>query len=237
MPLPEAILFDLDDTIVSYHMVGDLAWNKVCSDFTEKRKILDVKTLRNAIDEAGKWFWSDPERHRTGRLDLNNARRDVVRLALQKLGCFEEDCAVEIADNYSNLHQEMIHMFPGSEETLKELVKRGVKLALLTNGNAEKQRYKINKFNLERFFDACLVEGELGFGKPDDRVFKLALDKLKVTPEQAWMVGDNLEWDIAASQKLGIYSIWNDYNKKGLPENSKIIPDRIINSIHELLMP
>lgn len=81
----------------------------------------------------------------------------------------------------------------------------------------------------------CLIEGELGFGKPDLRVYKVALDRLNVTPDQAWMVGDNLEWDIAAPRSLGIYSIWNDYKNKGLPKNSKIIPDRIINNISELL--
>jgi hypothetical protein len=47
-------------------------------------------------------------------------------------------------------------------------------------------------------------------------------------------VGDNLEWDVAAPQRLGIYGIWNDYLNKGLPPTTNIHPDRIINSISEL---
>lgn len=233
--LPKAIFLDLDDTIVSYHLLCEPAWSRVCEDFAQSYGILDGKTLYSAINETARHYWSDPERHRQGRLNLDGTRREIVMQAFRKLDCLDGDNAFMLADNYSNLHQEMIHMFPDAEETIKELVSRGIKLALITNGNSVKQRYKINKFGLEKYFDACLVEGEVGFGKPDPRVFRLAMEKLQVTPEEVWMVGDNLEWDIEAPQKLGIYSIWNDYSRKGLPADSKIVPDRIINNIRELL--
>ena len=75
----------------------------------------------------------------------------------------------------------------------------------------------------------------MGYGKPNEAVFLRALDELNLRPESVWFVGDNLEWDIEGPQKLGIFSIWNDYGKKGLPPSSKIIPDRIINNISELV--
>jgi len=129
----------------------------------------------------------------------------------------------------------LIHPFSEAIETLQELVRRGVKLALITNGNAKKQRYKIDKFKLAEYFEVCLVEEEVGFGKPDRRVFELAMEKLGVTPSETWMVGDNLEWDIEIPKQLGIYTIWNDYLKRGLPTGSKIMPDQIIYQISELL--
>jgi putative hydrolase of the HAD superfamily len=49
------------------------------------------------------------------------------------------------------------------------------------------------------------------------------------------MVGDNLAWDIEAPQKLGIYAVWNDYDKAGLPKNTTVVHGRIIHSISELL--
>jgi FMN phosphatase YigB (HAD superfamily) len=49
------------------------------------------------------------------------------------------------------------------------------------------------------------------------------------------MVGDDLQRDIAGAQKLGIYSIWCDYGRNGLPEGSRVKPDKIINNIAELL--
>lgn len=233
---PKAILFDLDDTIISFDGVCEPAWEKICTEFAPKMGMTDATVLLNAIRETRQWYWGDPDRHRIGRLDLDNARREVVGLALKTLGYPEVACAVELADGYTRLQEEMIHLFPGAIETLEELTRRGIKLALLTNGNKAKQRAKIDRFNLQRFFQTCLVEGELGFGKPDLRVYGKALEELGVGADQTWMVGDNLEWDVAAPQKLGIYGIWNDYCGKGLPLHSGVVPDRIISNIRELLM-
>jgi putative hydrolase of the HAD superfamily len=49
------------------------------------------------------------------------------------------------------------------------------------------------------------------------------------------MVGDNLEWEVVAPQRLGIYAIWYDGYGIGLPPGSPIRPDRIIRSLPELL--
>jgi putative hydrolase of the HAD superfamily len=49
------------------------------------------------------------------------------------------------------------------------------------------------------------------------------------------MIGDNLEWEVVAPQRLGIYAIWIDTHGEGLPPDSVIKPDRIIRSLTELL--
>ncbi len=98
----------------------------------------------------------------------------------------------------------------------------------------EKQRTKIERFDLGKYFGIILIEGEQGFGKPDKRVYIKALEGLDLKLEECWAVGDNLEWDVEGPQKLGIFGIWNDFSNKGLPEDSSIAPDRIINSIVEL---
>ena len=49
------------------------------------------------------------------------------------------------------------------------------------------------------------------------------------------MVGDNLEWEIVAPQRLGIYAIWHDGYGVGLPPDSPIRPDRIVRCLSELL--
>jgi putative hydrolase of the HAD superfamily len=127
-------------------------------------------------------------------------------------------------------------LFEGAIETLEYLVEKCVKLALMTNGETVKQREKIRRFDLEKYFTITLIEGEQGFGKPDERVFIKALEGLKLGPDECWAVGDNLEWDVAGPQKMGIFGIWNDFRKSGLPLDSEVRPDRIINSIRELMV-
>jgi len=156
-------------------------------------------------------------------------------MALEQIGCVDEKTAVNIAANYAGILDESLDFFPNVEKTLTKLIKKKVKLALLTNGAGEVQRAKINRFGLAQYFPTCLVEGELGYGKPDQRVFKMALNKLDVRPNQAWMVGDDLERDIAGAQTAGIFSIWHDYKKTGLPAGSMVTPDKTISNITELL--
>ena len=77
----------------------------------------------------------------------------------------------------------------------------GCKLAVLTNGAGAAQRGKLTRFGLENLFDEVLIEGEVGFGKPDPRIYRLALARLGLPADRVWMVGDNLEWDVRAPQR------------------------------------
>ena len=80
-----------------------------------------------------------------------------------------------------------------------------------------------------------VIEGEFGAGKPDEAVYRHVLGALRVPAAGAWMVGDNLEWDVAAPQRLGPAAAWIDGPGRGLPEGSAVKPDRILRAFPELL--
>jgi putative hydrolase of the HAD superfamily len=234
--LPKAILFDLDDTIISFEGASEPAWEKCCDIFINNVKTtFNSRTLFENINKVRRWYWSDPERHKIGRMNMIKARRDIVKKALEDLGYIDETNSYIMADNYSKLQEDLICLFPDSISCLENLKTLGIRLVLITNGTSEKQRGKINRFCLSDYFEFFLIEEEICCGKPDPYVYEIALDLLKLNANEVWMVGDNLVWDIEASQKVGIFAIWNDYNGKGLSKYSKIIPDRIISSISELL--
>jgi putative hydrolase of the HAD superfamily len=128
-----------------------------------------------------------------------------------------------------------MHVFPGARETLDSLRALCVRLALVTNGAAEVQRGKLTRFALERHFDHIQIEGEHGFGKPEERAYTHAMTALGVAAHETWMVGDNLEWEVVAPQRLGIHAIWYDGAGTGIPVGSPIRPDRIVRSLPELL--
>ena len=234
--LAKAIIFDLDDTLLSYREACDVAWKKVGVEFAAKYDhLFDSETLLRAVSEASSRYWSDKKRDQWGRLNMFEARRIVVASAFEKLDIKNKLLSDDIADTYSQLQYEYIKPFPGAIETLEALVKMNVRLILITNGSTLLQWAKIKRFKLQRYFEECLVEGDLDFGKPDIRIFNMAIKRLGLPVEKVWSIGDNLEWDIQIPQMLGMYAVWNDYKSAGLPENSLIVPDRIINGIHELL--
>lgn len=233
--LPKGILFDLDDTIIQFECESETVWSEVCGIYYSDCNLSESGLLMQTISKTRKWFWSDPKRNKASRQNLYNARREVVNFALENIGITNLSLAWKIADSYSELREQYIEFFPGAEETLQKIKDNNVKLSLITNGQAEYQRKKIARFNLERYFDSILIEGEIGIGKPDREVYIKAFKSLGLNHDDVWAVGDNLEWEVRGPQELGIYSIWNDYRKKGLPPGSEIIPDRIIHSISELM--
>ena len=239
--LPRAILFDLDDTILSAFGQAAGQWQRVIADFAEHLVPHPPDDVIDAIMAYSRYLWADEARHKDWRHRIGEARRHIVANAFARLTTARghrppppEICDA-IADRFNELQEAELRMFPGAHETLDRLKELGVLLALVTNGAAAPQRKKVRRFALEHRFDHIQIEGEHGFGKPEEQAYRHALQSLGVGAHQTWMVGDNLEWEVVAPQRLGIYAIWYDGYSAGLPPGSPIRPDRIIRSLPELL--
>ncbi|WP_066505325.1 HAD family hydrolase [Abyssisolibacter fermentans] len=232
--LPKAIIFDLDDTIISLKGTANETWQLMCDEYSKINNNVDSKTLYTTITETRLAYWNDRKSNDKGRKNQKEARREIIGNVFDKLNLPREDVNL-IADTFSEKRLKALRFFPMAQETLEILKKKGIKLALITNGEAKIQRYKIERFELEKYFDIILIETEVGYGKPDIRTYKSVMDYMNVMPNQTWSIGDNLIWDVQAPQKLGIYSIWNDFENVGLPEDTTIVPDRIITRIHDII--
>src|SRR5262249_18628408 len=125
-------------------------------------------------------------------------------------------------------------IYPDALPCLASLRAAGTRLALVTNGDTGMQQDKIARFALGGLFDAILIEGQFGRGKPDPAVYHHVLEALDVAPSEATMVGDNLEWDVAGAQRVGMRGVWIDRASRGLPDGHPITPDRVIASLAEL---
>jgi putative hydrolase of the HAD superfamily len=237
-PLPNAMLIDMDDTILSAYSKPDAAWLAVAQEFAAELGPLSPAEAAAAVAAAGREFWETAAAH--WRLKLDEARHVVVTNGFASLAAagkttMPRDFCIRMADRYSVYREEQMQLFPGVHDAIDALKGHGVKLALVTNGAAETQRAKIVRFALTHRFDHIQIEGEHGFGKPEERAYTHAMDALGVTARDTWMIGDNLEWEVVTPQRLGIYAIWMDAHGDGLPAGSTIRPDRIIRSLSDLL--
>ena len=232
---PDAILFDLDDTILNDERSVEPAWRKVCADVAAQVSDLNQVELYETISRRGTWFWSDPERHRIGRTNPVEASYGIIHESLQTLGHDLPSLARSAAESYREMRSAGAQLFAGALDTLIGLDQLGLRLGLITNGNGPAQRAKIDRFGLAKLFHHVLIEGEFGCGKPDPRVYWTSMNALGCRPSNTWMVGDNLEWEVAAPQQLGLTAIWVDPSGHGLPLGTSIRPSSIIRSVTEVL--
>ena len=233
--LPKALLLDLDETILDWYSDPDEAWLQLCREFAGSLGDVPAEELQAAVLQARDWYWSDAERARRGRLDLRLARRYILLRAFARFDIPDWPLVTRMGERYNHIRDEAMRPFPGAIESLHRLRMANIRLGLITNGSAEGQRAKIERFSLAGYFDHIQIEGEFGIGKPDARVFQHALDALGVEPAEAWMVGDNLEFDIHGAQQVGIYAVWIDSRGDGLPDGATVRPDRIIRSLSDLV--
>jgi len=99
----------------------------------------------------------------------------------------------------------MYSLQPDAIATLRALHQR-FKLGIAANQPENALRY-LKKLGILEFFDSCRVSGEIGFSKPDVRLFLRVLDDLKSKAEESIMVGDRIDNDIIPAKLVGMRTI------------------------------
>jgi FMN phosphatase YigB (HAD superfamily) len=77
-----------------------------------------------------------------------------------------------------------------------------------------------------------IASGEVGFGKPDRRIFTTALERLGVRAGEAIAIGDSLERDVLGAHNAGLRSIW--LNREGWTEPGPVVADAETASLSEV---
>lgn len=233
LPRPQGLIIDLDDTLLDTTDSSTRVWRATRDHFLDEIG-RSPEAIDSALDHARDWYWQDPVRNAAGRIDLFHARVEVVQIALDALAVDQPGLAQRFADHYTEHRVAAMQLFPEARETLAKLRGRGLKLVLLSNGHGESQRQKVTRFELAAHFDAVLIEGEMGVGKPDPVVYERAMDAMGIGPGQTWIIGDNLRWEVVVPQELGLTAVWVDFAGRGLPKDSSARPDAIVQSVAEL---
>lgn len=250
-----SILFDLDDTLVVEGVSADAAFLATCERAHEKHGI-NTEALHQSVRYHARELWrasptitycraigissweglwarflgNDPNLKRL-RAWAPTYRREAWFRALADYGVSDSSFAEQLAAIFLSERRARHVVFPDVEDNLANL-KKVYQLALVTNGAPDLQREKIQGANLAQYFDTILISGEVGIGKPDFRIFKLALDTLAASPSEAVMVGDSLDRDILGAQRAGIKGIW--LNRSGCDLTSSVVPDAQVTSLNQM---
>jgi HAD superfamily hydrolase (TIGR01549 family) len=115
-------------------------------------------------------------------------------------------------------------LYPDSNEVQRELRLRGLKLGLVSNGYEEEIHLILEKVNLEKAtFDIIVGVDTVQCMKPHPDIFKYALKKLKITPEETMFVGDDVERDYKGATNACIHALLIDRKEKHKQSGLKTI--------------
>lgn len=133
-------------------------------------------------------------------------------------------------------HSELEVPYPDAAPILQELMRRGYKLGVIANQNCGTEQ-RLKNWGLLPFFEMIAASSELCIAKPDPAIFQWALQHADCSPQNAVMVGDRMDNDIAPANRLGIHTI---RLKRGLgayhePQSDDEIPEYTISTLAELL--
>jgi HAD superfamily hydrolase (TIGR01662 family) len=105
--------------------------------------------------------------------------------------------------------QRFWHLEADAIPTLQHLHQLGYRMAVISNAMDDRNTQDlVDKGRLRGFFEIILSSASAGVRKPDVRIFSTVLERMRVAPHQAVMVGDTLNADILGAQRAGIHDIW-----------------------------
>jgi HAD superfamily hydrolase (TIGR01549 family) len=194
--LPDAILFDTDNTLYPYdpaHAAAQSAVrNKVVSTFSIKAEVFD-KAFMEAREQIKIRLKHTASSH--SRLLYLQRMLEIMGLGSQVL------LALDFEQTYWRTFLSNAVLFDEVKELLDDLRLLGVPTAIVTDLTAQIQFRKVVYFGLDRYFDYIVTSEEAGYDKPHEAPFQLALEKMQPKGGCVWMIGDNPVNDIRGARE------------------------------------
>ena len=131
-----------------------------------------------------------------------------------------------------NLYK-ILNTFPEVKEVLKNLKEKKYKISILSNGTPDLLDGLVKSNNLEKMFDDIFSIEKVGIYKPDEKVYKIPINKYKVSKHEITFLSANT-WDVSGAGNFGFNSIWVNRNKN-IFDKLDYNPHNEVNNLKEIL--
>ena len=215
-----AVLFDLDNTLVDFRVMKDRASEAAIRAMIDSGLKLNqkdaTKLLFELYDKHGienQLIFNKFIKHVTGKVDYKMLANAIVA--------------------YRRMKQTSTEPFPHVRNTLIKLKEHGLKLGIVSDAPRMNAWLRLAEMNLTDFFSVVITLGDSKKLKPFPNSFKKALRALNMEPSEVLFVGDNPDRDVKGAKALGMKSCLARYGQVFVNETIKA--DYEINNIEELV--
>ena len=132
-------------------------------------------------------------------------------------------------------HKEAEKPYPDAKNILMLLKSKRYQIGIIANQSPGTVK-RLEQWGILKYIDIVLASAEEGISKPDPEIFKRALTKSRCLPQNAVMIGDRPDNDIAPAKQLGMKTVWikQGYFKYAEQLTEAETPDHIISNLSEL---
>jgi putative hydrolase of the HAD superfamily len=210
MPHYDAVLFDLGNTLVSYYEMSDFP------------AILSagIEATVSCLEGHGISLPEPDAIAERVRSENHEATDYCVRPLEQRLGRIfglneiEPAVAAEMCHAFMQPIFAIARLYNDTLPTLSELRSRGIHTAVVSNSPwgspASLWLDELARHGILPLVDAAIFCGDIGWRKPDARIFHHTMQQLGVPADRALFVGDDPRWDIVGPRGVGMEAVLID---------------------------
>ena len=194
--LPDAFLFDTDNTLYPYDPAHAAAHSAVREKAT-KTFLISQNDFDKAFNEA-----RTQVKKRLKQTASSHSRLLYLQRMLEIMGLGSQVLlALDFEQTYWRTFLSNAVLFDGVKELLDDIRLLGIPTAIVTDLTAQIQFRKVVYFGLDHYFDYIVTSEEAGFDKPHEAPFQIALEKMRPKGDCIWMIGDNPVSDIRGGRE------------------------------------
>jgi putative hydrolase of the HAD superfamily len=194
--LPDAVLFDTDNTLYPYEPAHASAM-KAVEDKVVRSLSISPEDFDIAFQAARKQV-----KTRLKKTAASHSRLLYLQRMLEILGLGSQVLlALDLEQTYWRTFLSHAFLFDEVRELLDDLRLQGIPTAIVTDLTAQIQFRKMVYFGLDHCFDCIVTSEEAGFDKPHEAPFCMAIEKMRPRGDVIWMIGDDPQSDIQGSRE------------------------------------
>jgi putative hydrolase of the HAD superfamily len=199
--------FDAGETLLS----PQPSWSELSTTVLQRRgHDVTLDGLRTAWRHTAQHFQRAADEGRTFSTSHDESHRFWTTLyhdLLSYLGVQDPEAPEELYQTFSDPSN--YDLFPDAVPALEELAARGIKLGLISNFESW-LRLLLDTLDITGRFDVLAISGDLGWEKPDPRIFKWAMEEAGAEPHECLHVGDSPHFDSIPAAELGMTGVLID---------------------------
>lgn len=223
----DAVIFDLDNTLTDFMLAKENSVRAAVDAMIDSGLPLEHQVAVDAVFALYK------------EIGIENQR--IFNVFLEKtIGKVDDRILAAAVVAYRRARGGSLVPYPHAKYVLNQLMKKGYKLAVVSDAPRFEAWLRLNYIGLQHAFDIVLTHDDTGHHKPDPTPFLMALEELDVEPQRAVLIGDWVERDILGGQNAGLHTVYARYGDKysqyaDKVEGQETQPDYVVDDLLQLL--